>query len=454
LKVQGSIPSDRRSARASGFLAALALALAGAVVAPYTARADQKHVVRPGQSLGVIAKQYRTSVSALAKLNGIDPDGILREGQVLKVPELPASKASPAAPAGKAPAPSAAARGAAPATAASKAASKEPATAEPTASKAASKEPATAGPTAAPPVPPLYVSAGQTLSQIARDHRVSTAALAAANNVHPDATLQIGQKLELPEGALSAAPTPAVAKPAPAPTVDVADTPIVSTKPRDKAKIAAEAKARAVASATTAKSTKFPWGKPKQPGVVELFRIWSRESVRLKLVDARGRARQEARRALREFLRPRDSQRRKYPNARLLALLARVSDHFGGRPLHIVSGYRIAKGLTRKTSRHVAGEAIDFRIPGVPLTVLRDYCQQFPEVGVGYYPTTEFVHLDVRKNPARWTDWSLPGQPPVLSKPVDNDENGAEEVLKAPPSEKTAERTHEEQSRHVDAPTG
>lgn len=398
------MPRDRRIARVRAVGVALTLALAGVVFAPHGATADQRHVVRLGQSLGGIARQYGTTVTTLATLNGIHPDAILREGQVLRV------------------------------------------------SRAGTIE----------------VTAGQSLTKIARDYHVSVTALAAANGLDREATLQIGQKLLLPDGAtipkqVAAAPAqfpppPTVHIPAPGAREPTAEPPTTRTVATAAAKLAASAaKAPATEKAErTGRSSKWPWGKPKQPGVVELFRIWSKESVRLRLVDTRGRPRQDARRALREFLRPRDSKRRKMPNARLLSLLARVSDHFGGRPLHIVSGYRIAKGLTRKTSRHVAGEAIDFRIPGVPLTVLRDYCQQFPEVGVGYYPTTEFVHLDVRKQPARWTDWSLPGQPPVLVKPVDFDDNGNEEEI-APPreGEKTAERkSNDEPSRSLDAPTG
>jgi hypothetical protein len=67
---------------------------------------------------------------------------------------------------------------------------------------------------------------------------------------------------------------------------------------------------------------------------------------------------------------------------------------------------------------------MDFRIPGVPLTELRDYCHRFDAAGVGYYPRTQFVHLDVRRQNARWTDWSLPGQAPVLQKPDDVDDLG------------------------------
>jgi hypothetical protein len=100
-----------------------------------------------------------------------------------------------------------------------------------------------------------------------------------------------------------------------------------------------------------------------------------------------------------------------------------------------VSGYRLPGGLTRDTSRHVAGEAMDFRIPGVPLTELRDYCHRFTAAGVGYYPRTQFVHLDVRRQNARWTDWSLPGEAPILQKPDDVDDLGnpvaAEPILAA-----------------------
>ena len=43
------------------------------------------HVVRKGESLWAIAKRYNMDVSALAKLNRIDPKGTLRSGQKLKL---------------------------------------------------------------------------------------------------------------------------------------------------------------------------------------------------------------------------------------------------------------------------------------------------------------------------------------------------------------------------------
>jgi uncharacterized protein YcbK (DUF882 family) len=39
--------------------------------------------------------------------------------------------------------------------------------------------------------------------------------------------------------------------------------------------------------------------------------------------------------------------------------------------------------------------AIDIRIPGRPLGVVRDTAKALRAGGVGYYPDSNFVHLDV-----------------------------------------------------------
>jgi len=68
----------------------------------------------------------------------------------------------------------------------------------------------------------------------------------------------------------------------------------------------------------------------------------------------------------------------------LIRLIAKVSDTFGGRPIRVVSGYRLES--TARRSRHKTGHALDFSIPGVPNAALRDYVKRFPKVGVGYLP--------------------------------------------------------------------
>jgi LysM repeat protein len=101
-------------------------------------------------------------------------------------------------------------------------------------------------------------------------------------------------------------------------------------------------------------------------------------------------------------------------DARLIALLADVSEHFGGRPMRVVSGWRDHSYF--EDSRHKHSQAVDFSIPGVTNTVLRDYVRRFRNCGVGYYPNSSFVHLDVRESAAYWVDYAGPGEAP-RSKP-------------------------------------
>jgi uncharacterized protein YcbK (DUF882 family) len=215
-----------------------------------------------------------------------------------------------------------------------------------------------------PPRGVVYVGAGDTLAGIARKHDVSAAELARFNKLGDGSRLREGQRLVLP----------------------------------------------GFEPARTLRAAEQRWGTPKRRGTATLHRLSTHVTRRMQLVDNRGRVRPPARRSLGLLLRPRDSRRIKEPHPRLVRLLARISDHFGGRPIHIVSGYRKPGGNTRATSRHVAGQAIDFRIPGVSLEALRDYCARLDHVGVGYYPRSNFVHLDVRRSNARWTDLAGPGE--------------------------------------------
>lgn len=95
---------------------------------------------------------------------------------------------------------------------------------------------------------------------------------------------------------------------------------------------------------------------------------------------------------------------------RLVRLLVEVSDTFGGRPIRLVSGYRTTSFF--QDSRHKLSSAIDFIVVGVPNAVVCDYLREIEDVGVGYYPNSSFVHLDVRDHSAYWVDYAGPGEPP------------------------------------------
>jgi len=98
---------------------------------------------------------------------------------------------------------------------------------------------------------------------------------------------------------------------------------------------------------------------------------------------------------------------------RLLRLVADVSDEFGGRTIRVVSGYR--EHSYAPDSRHRSGEAFDFSIPDVPNEAVRDFLRSLGDVGVGYYPNSTHVHLDVRDKPTYWVDYSRPGDRPMYA---------------------------------------
>jgi len=150
----------------------------------------------------------------------------------------------------------------------------------------------------------------------------------------------------------------------------------------------------------------------KQPGSLHLYTYTSRFQGR---VLAHGRVLPDARRAISALLGAKGE--RPPISERLLRLLVRVSDTFGGRSVRVVSGFR--KRSFYGDSRHPRSEAVDFSIPGVPNAALRQYLLLLEDVGVGYYPNSSFVHLDVRSCPIQWVDYAGPGEAPrrTLRKP-------------------------------------
>ncbi|HEY2734609.1 MAG TPA: DUF882 domain-containing protein, partial [Polyangiales bacterium] len=90
----------------------------------------------------------------------------------------------------------------------------------------------------------------------------------------------------------------------------------------------------------------------------------------------------------------------------LLDLVYQAMRHFAAPLVRLVSGYR----QDRAGSRHTQGRAIDMVIPGVSNEELVDYVRQFGFCGVGIYPKSGFVHLDVRESSFYWVDETLPDE--------------------------------------------
>jgi uncharacterized protein YcbK (DUF882 family) len=303
------------------------------------------------------------------------------------------------------------------------------------------------------------VQKGQYLALIADRYHTTAAAIVAKNALDPKTALKPGQTLVIEETDAHrrwrvfwekksgkklderVKPDPASKKQAeaPKPTGDAKTSPEKSTpnskktvadvkKTADETKKGAAEEARtgndakkdveakrieeAKKRATDASAVVDTYARePKHPGRVTLLR-WGERYVG-QLVDAKGKLDAEQVKRVERLLRSFKSGDRMAIDHRLLSLLVRVSDHFGGRAIVVVSGYR-PKSETRytKDSRHNHGKAIDFRVVGVPAEVVFALCKRFDAVGCGFYPTSGFVHMDVRGQKTQWTDLAGPGEAP------------------------------------------
>ena len=219
------------------------------------------------------------------------------------------------------------------------------------------------------------VARGHTLGKIASRYQTTVAQLQELNGLKPSEPLQPGQCLLVP-----------TRKPVP------------------------KSQAPCTVAATTARQRSYV-ARPARPGVVRLMRgslAWAG-----RVVDRNGRPIDTGMDKLSDLMRSGTDGAKHAIDPRLAALLTKVSDHFGGRTIHIVSGYRPPESSEyTHESRHHTGQAVDFYIEGVPNDVLRDYCHSFAGTGVGYYPRSSFVHLDVRPITTRWVDESGPGEAP------------------------------------------
>jgi uncharacterized protein YcbK (DUF882 family) len=99
---------------------------------------------------------------------------------------------------------------------------------------------------------------------------------------------------------------------------------------------------------------------------------------------------------IKHLFRCRTTYREKLIAQKTLAMLADISEHYDGKTIEYVSGYRVSRNES-PTSPHRDGRAVDFRIRGVSLPKIRDYLwTTYSDVGVGWYPSEQFIHIDTR----------------------------------------------------------
>jgi uncharacterized protein YcbK (DUF882 family) len=145
---------------------------------------------------------------------------------------------------------------------------------------------------------------------------------------------------------------------------------------------------------------------------VVLYHVNRKETLRLRLYDDKGRPVKGMQRQVDQFLRCHHTNRRHAMNPRLTRLIYETGRAFPGKRIEVISGYRHPRVAKNPRSPHKKGLACDMRVEGVKNNELRDFFRiRFEKVGVGFYPNSSFVHLDVRKGPsAFWIDWSGPGE--------------------------------------------
>jgi uncharacterized protein YcbK (DUF882 family) len=103
------------------------------------------------------------------------------------------------------------------------------------------------------------------------------------------------------------------------------------------------------------------------------------------------------------FLRDHYTNQATRMDTRLVDVLTRAARKFSATRIEVVSGYRSPKYnlMLRKkghqvarSSQHVEGHAVDFRIRGVPTKSLLHFVRSLRLGGVGFYPHSQFVHSD------------------------------------------------------------
>jgi len=269
------------------------------------------------------------------------------------------------------------------------------------------------------------VGKGQTLVWIAKRYRTTPEAIRSANNLREKQLIHPGLSLTIPgvpgkDDASKPRGKDDKSKDAKAKGKEKEpESPRGKGKDAKKAKDSSDPKDAKSAKKGKEAKAKDPTpasyaARPKKPGFVTMVRGTEKLTAQ---VLARGQLNRASLPGLTKILRHVASDSKKAVDPRLAYLIGLVSDHFGGRTIQVVSGYRpFSKKQYTPHSNHNFGRAMDFAIEGVPNTVVRDYCRTLRDAGVGYYPNSTFVHLDVRTGKAYWVDYSGPGEAPRYQK--------------------------------------
>jgi LysM repeat protein len=358
--------------------------------APVAAQKPRTHRVRSGDSIAKVADYYGVSQDDLRAQNGLSPGQNLKVGDEIRIPAR------------------------------------------------------TRGGGRAHVVKP-----GDTLAAVAKTYSVPVARLAAANKLGKQSSLQPGRTLVIP---LADEDADAAGRPKKIDTL-VKSGEVVrggvrhAVQPGQNLWIIARAynvtKERIIAANNMGQERPLTAGeKILIPGArqvvpvrvrgytiqpIHFVRISNGKRATLRLMKANGQINPASRRELSRLSSPTGTKKNlRLLHPRLLHMIQRVAERWPGQQLELVSGYRPSQ--TGTESYHTLGQALDFRVSGVPNRELYEFCTQLPDTGCGYYPNSVFIHMDVRDRSAVWTDWSGPGEKAMYTPPATEPAQAAEPV--------------------------
>ncbi|MEA1064668.1 YcbK family protein [Erwinia sp. HR93] len=140
-----------------------------------------------------------------------------------------------------------------------------------------------------------------------------------------------------------------------------------------------------------------------RPRILTLNNLHTGEIIKAEFFDGKRYIKDELAR-LNYFFRDFRANKTRNIDPRLFDQLFRLQGLLGTRKqIQLISGYRspVTNSHLRSQSRgvakhsyHTKGQAMDFHIEGVALTQIRKAALSMRAGGVGYYPRSNFVHID------------------------------------------------------------
>jgi uncharacterized protein YcbK (DUF882 family) len=141
-----------------------------------------------------------------------------------------------------------------------------------------------------------------------------------------------------------------------------------------------------------------------QKGSFVIESVNTGETVEVRLDLASGEVEASSYRALRHLMRCLRTGAETPMDPRLIEVLYRISQRTRQR-IQMVSGFRAPMFSLATLSYHTRGMAADIRVPGMTPLMVRDLARSMGIKGIGYYPVSQFVHVDVRDEKQEWTDY-------------------------------------------------